>query len=190
MEYKLYNSKPLAHSAKGSTWNDHKYISKTVKNGKTYYKYPDGNLYYDSDNPDDVYDYDGNLVDPNDLESYTYYKMLRDEDNNTVDKINKKSHEGALISYGYGNTSTTYNGDRISHIVYENGKGWLSSTKAVSNLIDNIVVSASNGRGDKVTRKAGSVTYVHTKGKIEQAWDKGRNWLSKALISLGKKIAK
>lgn len=39
----------IKHSAKGTTWTkkDHKYVSKTVKNGKTYYKYNSKTKKYD-----------------------------------------------------------------------------------------------------------------------------------------------
>ena len=43
MEYEFYRSKTLAHSAKGKSWSDHKYISKFFKNGKWQYVYKQGN---------------------------------------------------------------------------------------------------------------------------------------------------
>ena len=39
MGYELYRSKELAHAAKGSSWTNHKYIDKFLRNGKWIYIY-------------------------------------------------------------------------------------------------------------------------------------------------------
>ena len=168
----------ISHSAKGTTWKKgHKYLYK--KNGRYYYSKPknstEGNLYYDPDNPDDVYDFDGNLVSKDNLDMYSYYRHLRDEDNDTIDSI-KKSKKGPLVTtfMGSNNEYKNYSDDRVFHTKVKKGKRWLSYSTTLNSTYKSLKVEGKNG---SVTRKYVETNRIYEKGKIEQAYDKGKEWI-------------